>query len=422
MNFRRIESKHIRFLCLVLISTSIGLLWPACSSKKQIRGLNQSIIKISQFNARGDGRSDDGPAIKAALDYARKRADHCIIEFDNATYLVKQQINLPSNITLKGNKKTRIKAFCHDRHFTLFSTELKQDLKNINIQNIKFQGCSSKYNLIAFGLKNFSKPNNTFENIHFSNCDFESFSYALIINNTQNLSVVNCTFKNTVHCFSSLDNHDVKLSQNTLIGVCNGFVFIDDEQYANSKVNISENSVRKITNYPIHFSDKYAPYHEEIVIDNNFILGDTTPYEGMLIGGSADQISVYGSTGVAISNNRSYAGGDMGITVYRSKNVDISGNDCAYNDRAGIAITGDNNNIQIYKNTLYNNGQRKDKKPVNAGITLYSNDKIINRKISIKENIFYDDQSKKTQLNSIHLDGTNNEMSKQKNRFTKSKQ
>jgi parallel beta-helix repeat protein len=410
---KSIKSMSKNFMLVLLTSCCFA----ACLQSQRINDKQQIIISLKEFGAKGDGVNDDSPAFNRALIYANRTSKHCVFELENATYLMKSGVMITPNVTFKGAERTIIKAEYQTKSFTLFIAANGEPLYDIYFQNIRFEGYAWKSNLIAIALKKDTKEDSDFENINFTNCHFLHFSHAIIINNTKKLRVKNCFFNNVANCFSSLDNEEIELSDNQISFSKNGFIFVDDIHAANSSVKILNNLITKTTNYPIHFSDVYPPYHTNILIKNNLIVGDTIPYSSKSDGGSADQISIFGSKNVKVIKNRSIAGGDMGITVTRSKKVYISGNICAFNDRAGITIAGGSDNVRIKDNILYNNGQRRDDLQVNAGITMYSNDTIINTRIYITENLIYDDQEKPTQIEAINIRGKNNTIHKRRNKF-----
>ena len=96
-----------------------------------------------------------------------------------------------------------------------------------------------------------------------------------------------------------------------------GIIFVDNDDFANQRVRLINNTINSCSSYPIHFSDVSTKAdHSHILIKKNKIIGDTIPYNRDGSGGSADQISIFGSKKIKIKKNESI-GGDMGITLTR---------------------------------------------------------------------------------------------------------
>jgi len=375
-----------------------------CKSNKLL--VEEYTYFLKDYGAMANDNIDDSKALSNLLLAVDKKPGIKKVIFEKGTYVFSQQITLISNIELIGNNTT-VKPKTNGDSFIFFSGDYGSKKENIKISGITIIGNTSQRKFIAFGVKNFDKEKIYNNNITIEGCTFKNLDHCIIVNNTDSLTIYKNYFENCNNVFISLNNENINVKKNRLNTINKGLIFADEANKANKKVKIFENEIKKITSYPIHFSNvSISGTHQNILIKNNIIIGDTIPYSKKADEGSADQISIHGAKDVIITENESIGGGDMGITVTNCNDVELISNIVSYNDRSGIIISN-SNNIIITSNKIFNNGQRRDNGS-SAGIGLYSNTKEGNNNIIIQKNLIYDNQKNPSQLLQVEDYGPNN--------------
>ncbi|MFL0459142.1 right-handed parallel beta-helix repeat-containing protein [Kytococcus sedentarius] len=101
------------------------------------------------------------------------------------------------------------------------------------------------------------------------------------------------------------------------------------------KRGLPEASVRQ----PIRFHGVTANRHRNVTIDGNTITGADTNHADTLDPGTADMISVHRLESFAITNNRLWGGGDVGITIAQGcRDGIVSGNRTERIDTVGVCL------------------------------------------------------------------------------------
>ncbi len=373
---------------------------------------------LDDFGGSGKDEIPDGLAFQNAF-RTIDAAGGGVLQLMEGTYIIDKELVLISGIEIKGHGNVVLRIAENSGIQVVFHTAIStEELNDVTLRNIHFHGNKSlgvtEVGLVIRGTKrDYVLSQSKFKNINLINCGFRNINRGVIIRYSSQISIQKSSFDDCGTGIQLLGVKAASISENVIGRVTNGIILEDKEGISCEEIQIEKNDIRGVRRYPIHCSDAFRQHmHGNIKIVDNVVMNDTTPYPE---GGSADQISVFGSKKVLIKNNVSIGGGDMGITVTRSRDVKVLKNVVAYNDRAGLVIVGRSHNIKVRKNQFYNNGQHSDNGPANAGISLYSTDQAQNSNIKIINNLIYDSQRVKTQIQDIGPRGGNNIYSSRRN-------
>lgn len=177
-------------------------------------------------------------------------------------------------------------------------------------------------------------------------------------------------------------------------------------------VTIRDNTVEDmreggVSRYPIVVTGTETKKTRKLAVQGNTVRGANRSWRDPDAPGTADQIAVRHARSVDISDNSSWGGGDVGITVAHCHNGEVRNNHVWENDTAGIYIGTRSGNsmgeIVVEGNRCENNGQNRhgDRKAHGrAGIRVTEGGRVV-----LRRNVISDTQESRTQLSGITLDG-----------------
>lgn len=303
---------------------------------------------VEDFGAIGDGVTDDGPAIQAAINYANSVKGQIV--FEGKTYCIKTAIQLKSDTALSGVPGTVLYI---DPTCTLGpliggigrAIYINTASENVFIEGIVFKSTDiglTKVVSIAF---------NMVTNLYINNCQFVNFGDAtyttqgLVIFDSSDVTITNCTFDNNTSDGCAISNAVINFEFANNICSNNGdwgFAIVEGCKYGNVINNTFTNNVSTATGTDrcsyISFSNNQIFSNEHGIRISEFA---STVDKNQFIAITNNNIVNSGVAGISVENmNSTY--GQFSIT---NTNISGSGNQ-------GIRIT-DSSLGTIVGNTIY---------------------------------------------------------------------
>lgn len=209
--------------------------------------VNNDSVRVSDFGAVGNGVTDDAPAIRKAVAYARDNKISKVV-FDNKTYLLNSSVNtifIPvySNIEYVGGTNTKLLQGKNQ----LIDKDTKVFFSESFVENVKFKNLTIDLNgvnntgsfivkrmNIAIGAK--KAKNITIDHVKFLN-NAGRQSVMIGMNTTpkesSNIKITNCEFKNVGN---AVKGNDIQTDHSCIYVVANG-LFVKNNTFFNDNLN-----------------------------------------------------------------------------------------------------------------------------------------------------------------------------------------
>lgn len=137
--------------------------------------VNDNVVNVKQYGAKGDGTTDDSDAIQACLDNSKN------IIFTKANYYITKSLNISSNIRIDGQGA---KIFT-DIESNTINTFTGSNLTNVEICNFEFDG----------SYRSISIENSTYIRLH--DLTIKTIGWGILLKLTNYFNVENITFNQT---------------------------------------------------------------------------------------------------------------------------------------------------------------------------------------------------------------------------------
>lgn len=389
---------------LLLIGTVLLLTWVLSDQQP---GQDQQVRNIMDYGAVGDGVTSDQTAWNAA--YAATPAGGIISLQAGKNFVIPDAVIIDKPVRIEGTGSSIIKPYDSrtvERWWTVSAD-------NVAIVGITFIDQMGRVTNAQVALSDGSRGGEILRN------NFAPHgSTSVRVEDSHDVSVAANSFDGSpVAIHVSGESTNVNVEGNDIRNWSNlGIYLVGTESGSPSDVIIQRNRVSDLKEggyprYPIHADQGPAlTMLHNIEVMENTIVGPDKAWTAAEPG-TADQISMFHIDGLVVSGNVSRDGGDMGITVEASDDVEITENVVTRADVAGIAIWTDVVGATVTGNKTMNNGQNRngDRLPAGrAGIRLASSSTTGPTDVTISGNVTGDDQVVKTQQYGVSISESTN--------------
>jgi hypothetical protein len=268
----------------------------------------REVAVVTAYGAKGDGVTNDAPAIQAALD-AAGRAGGGIVLFPPGIYQIAETLTYPANLTLQGTDKSvaiiRNATTRGNDHRMLVPRAI--GVSDVRIADLTFDQRADAYGEI---------PDQVL----------------LSVDGTTNVAVVRCVFRNVQTVAIWCDSVNGIMTVNHSVTQCHvtssngdGFSYFGKCMAFTIQANVIEQTKDDAIAVQDHGAGNYP---QQVTISGNTIQ-DCTVANGL--GSTANGINCFGGDHVQILNNTVKAVYSNGIAVLvgsarRSTHVEVSGN------------------------------------------------------------------------------------------------
>lgn len=210
-----VETNVVRQNLALVDSVSAEKKQEEVAERRNLASLQQEVVRVSDFGAKGDGVTDDAGAIRKAINYAKNHNIKTIV-FDEKTYLLRSTVNgiylpLSSNLVFVGQGKNTVLLQAAGK---LKDEDPKVFFSEEYVENIRFHNFSidlnGKFNLGPFVTKraNIAIGAKRAKNIEISNIIFS--------NNAGRQTIMIGNMLKAKHIF------DIKISNCKFVNMGNG--------------------------------------------------------------------------------------------------------------------------------------------------------------------------------------------------------
>lgn len=373
------------------------------SSSGVFPGRGGEALSVKDYGARGDGITDDTAAVAAAV-AACGAAGGGTAFFPAGTYPLTASVSIPTRVQLAGAGAdsiikatgTQTSAFSVVGRTGVSISDLTTDANNsaqLSYSVYVSGGTRTGFNRCTF--INQAKAGSTAimldgaaNQVNISGCNFITSGArgVSMINGTNHVTIDGCTFDS--------------LREYGTYGVSSAATQLSDITISNNRLS---NIVGGTPREPIYFTGGgLGNYALRVKILNNTVLGNKANYSGGV--GNGDMVACYDLSDSIVSGNVVLYGGDVGISVWRSRRVTITGNVAGYNNTNGIVLW-QATSCTVSGNVCYNNRQDYG---AEFGATIKGGIRAMTAADSctIVGNRCYDDQTTKTQDYGVAIDAT----------------